>query len=68
MNRPGWRRVSAVLRCRVDFRLAVGRPVRRETPDLQTVSAEELLELFLQPDPAQDGGMAPAQLPRSFSE
>lgn len=68
MNRPGWRRVGAVLRCRLDVRLAIGREVRRDDGhDPQTLSADELLELFLQPDPDQDG-MAAARSPRSFSE
>lgn len=71
MNRPGWRRVGAVLRCRLDVQLAVGREVRRQEPDQgpQTLSPQEVIDLFGLPDlPTAVEEMAQALLPGSFQE
>lgn len=51
-NHP-WRRVGAVLECRLDVRFALRRSVRTasdEAPAPQRLTAEEALRLFGQPD------------------
>lgn len=64
-----WRRLGAVLECRVDVRFALRRSVRSaadEAPQAQRMTAEEALRLFGQPDlPAVAEEVATALLPRS---
>lgn len=48
-----WRRLGAVLECRLDVRFALRRSVRSaadEAPPVQRMPAEEALRLFGQPD------------------
>ena len=67
-NHP-WRRVGAVLECRLDVRFALRRSVRaaaEEATQAQSMTADDAQRLFGQPDlPVEAVEVATALLPRS---
>lgn len=69
MNRPCWRRIGGVLRCRLDVRIAIEREIRQEPEPRPRMTAEKVLDLFSQPDlPAGAEEVAHALSHGSFSE
>lgn len=76
MNREQhpWRRVGAVLHCRLDIRVALRRevrhaPVHPAPVGAQTMPPEEVLRLFGQPDlPSADEEIPVALLPPVLNE
>ena len=69
INRHPWRRVGAVLECRLDVHFAPRRVVRAAPEEARIMSAEEAVRLFAQPDlPADAVEVASALLSGSFEE